>query len=82
MRIQEEKIELNKKVHRRICVRDVTFLAARPHFYVIFCRFLRLPPPFRLHRFYEEKKFPPENNGGLVPPLAPIPPVSTTLDQN
>ena len=28
MRIQEEKIELLKKVHRRICVRDITFLAA------------------------------------------------------
>ena len=46
MRNQEEiKIELQKKVHKRICVRDITFLTARPPFYVIFCCFLRLLPP-------------------------------------
>ena len=39
---QEGKIELRKKVHRRICVRDITFLTARPPFYVIFCCFLCL----------------------------------------
>ena len=27
------KIELQKKVHRRICVRDITFLTARSPFY-------------------------------------------------
>ena len=51
MRNQEVKIELQKKVHRRICVRDITFLAACPSSSVIFCRF------FRLLRFYEEKHF-------------------------
>ena len=30
MRIQEEKTELQKKLHRRSCARDITFLAARP----------------------------------------------------
>ena len=34
MRNQEGKIELQKKVHRRICVRDITFLTTRPPFYV------------------------------------------------
>ena len=28
------KIELQKKVHRRICVRDITFLIAQPLFYM------------------------------------------------
>ena len=82
LKIQEKKIKSNKKVHRRISVREVTFLAARPHSYIIFCRFLRLLPPFRLLRFYVQKKFPPENGGGLAPPPAPILPMSTALDQN
>ena len=50
MRIQEEKTELQKKVRRSICVRDITFLATRPPFYVIFCCF------FRLLRFYVKNK--------------------------
>ena len=48
MRNQEGiKIDLQEKVHRRICVRDITFLTARPPpSYVSFCCFLRpLPPP-------------------------------------
>ena len=36
MKNQEKKIELQKKAHRRICVRDITFLAARLPSYVIF----------------------------------------------
>ena len=40
-----KKNELQQKVNRRICVRDVTFLTAHPPFYVIFCCFLRLLPP-------------------------------------
>ena len=39
------KIELQKKVHRRICVSDITFLNAHPLFYVTFYCFLRLLPP-------------------------------------
>ena len=45
MRSQEEKkIELQKKVHRRICMRAITFLTARSPFYVIFCCLLYLLP--------------------------------------
>ena len=39
MRIKEEKVELHENVHRRICVRDITFLAARPPSYVTFVTF-------------------------------------------
>ena len=47
MRNQEEiKIELQKKLHRRICVTSITFLIARPPFYEIFCYFLCLFRPF------------------------------------
>ena len=45
MRHQEGKIELQKNVQRRICVRDITFLTARPPFYVVFCCFLCLLSP-------------------------------------
>ena len=34
MRNQEGKIELQKNIYRRICVRDITFLTARSPFYV------------------------------------------------
>ena len=40
MRNQEGKIELQKKVHKRICVRDITFLTVRRSFYVIFTAFI------------------------------------------
>ena len=36
------KIELQKKIHRRICVRVITFLTTHPLSYVTFCWFLRL----------------------------------------
>ena len=56
---QEEKIEFLKRVHRRICVRDITFLAAGPLSYVIFVAF------FVYCVFYVEKScFAPENGGG------------------
>ena len=47
MRRREEGIKLQKKVHRIIYVRGITFLAAGPP-YVIFCHFFRLlpTPPF------------------------------------
>ena len=45
MRNQEGmKIELLKKVHRRICERAITFLTTRPPFYATFCCFLYLLP--------------------------------------
>ena len=71
MRIQEKRIELWKKVHRRICVREVTFLAARSP-YVIFSR------RFCLFQFYVEQKFVPENGGGLAPPPSVYSPDSKT----
>ena len=70
MRNQEGiKTELQKKVHRRISVRDITFWAEHsPSYvifvaffiyspsYVIFCRFFRLLPHFLLLRFYVGSK--------------------------
>ena len=56
MRIQEKKIELQKKVHRRICVSDITFLATRPSSYVIICRIFRLFVSIRLLQLHVEKK--------------------------
>ena len=65
MRIQEKKIELQKKVYRRICVRDITFLATRPSSYVIICRTFRLFISIRLLQLHVEKKdFAPENKEG------------------
>ena len=55
MRSQERNTELQKKVHRRTCVREITFLAARPHSYIIFRQFFHLLTPFRLFQFYIEK---------------------------
>ena len=46
MRNQEGKIELQKKVHRRICVRETSrFLSAHPLSYVIFVTFFVSPYP-------------------------------------
>ena len=39
MKIQEKKIELQKKVHRRIWMTDITCVAARPPSYVFFVAF-------------------------------------------
>ena len=57
MRIQEEKIGLQKKVHRRFCVSDITFLTASSSSYVNFYCIFRLLPPFRLLQFYIENNF-------------------------
>ena len=51
MRNEKGKIKLQKKVHRRIYVRDITFSAALSPSYVVFCPFFRLLSPFRLLRF-------------------------------
>ena len=51
MRNEKGKIKLQKKVHRRIYVRDISFLAALPPSYVVFCPFFRLLSPFLLLRF-------------------------------
>ena len=43
MRNQEAmKIQLQKKVHKRICVKDIPFLATRPPFHYVICCFLCL----------------------------------------
>ena len=53
MRKQEGKIELqNLEIHRRICVKDITFLALRPMSFLLFFHLLL---PFCLLRFYIEK---------------------------
>ena len=45
-KLRRNKIELQKKVHGRICVRDIIFLTAGPPFYVLtFYCFLRLLRP-------------------------------------
>ena len=76
MRNQKEKIELQKKVHRRICVRNITFLAARPSLYVIFFRFFSLLPAFRLFQFFCRKNvFTPEDVVGGAG-VANVPPGS------
>ena len=53
----------------------ITFLAARLRSYLIFCGFFSPIPPFRLLRFYVEKKFfAPKNvgeGGGWHPPDSP-----------
>ena len=46
MRNQEGKIELQKKVHGRIWVRDILFLATFPPSYVIFVAFFVYSLPF------------------------------------
>ena len=46
MRNQEGKIELQKKVHRRICARYITFLTARSPFYVFLLLSSSTPSPF------------------------------------
>ena len=60
---QEERIGLQKKVHRRICVSDITFLTARSSSYVNFCCIFRLLLPFRLLQFYVENIFLPSVYG-------------------
>ena len=42
MKNQEGKIEQQKKVHRRIYMRNITFLAACPPSYVIFYKIVRV----------------------------------------
>ena len=44
---KKERLTYRKKVHRRrICVRNITFLAAYPSFYVIFAAFFVYSLPF------------------------------------
>ena len=49
MRNQEAiKFQLQKKVHKRICVKDIPFLNTCPPFYYVICCFLcLLLPPFQ-----------------------------------
>ena len=54
MRNQEGKIELQKKTHRKICVRDITVLVARPPSRVISYRFfLSTVSPFPSYMLVE-----------------------------
>ena len=63
--IKKERSSYIKKYIEEFVWGTSFFLAARPLFYVIFCHFFCLLPPFRLLQFYEEKNiFAPENRGG------------------
>ena len=57
MRVQEEKIELQKKVHRRIFVRNTTFLAACPPSYVIFLSLFSSTPSLSSTPILPRKKY-------------------------
>ena len=46
MRNQKRKIELQRKVHRSICMRDITFLTARSPFYAFLLLSFSTPSPF------------------------------------
>ena len=73
--MQEEKIGYRKNVHGRICVRDIIYLAGRPPFHVIFCRFFLSTPILR-----KKKYFAPGNGGGWRPLLPSVSiPVSAGL---
>ena len=69
MRNQEENIYLQKKVRRRICERNITFLAARPATYIIFVAFLSTTI------LHSKRKIVPENGEwrgeGVVGSLLP-----------
>ena len=69
MRIEKKRtIELQKKVHRKIWVRDITFLTARPPSYVTFCRFFSsLLSLSSALNFLGKNIFAPE--GRSLPPL-------------
>ena len=66
MRNQEEKFELQKKVRRRVCVSEITFLAAHPPSYVIFLSLFLSTPFLSSTPVFLRKKcfFVPENGGG------------------
>ena len=61
---KKETTDLQKKVHIRICLRNITFLAICPPSYVFFCCFFRLLALFHLPWFYVEKNCAPEIGGG------------------
>ena len=68
MRNQEGKMELHKTVHKRICVKDITFFWLHAlllmSFFVVFFHLL---PPFCLLRFYLEKIILLQKMGFFIP---------------
>ena len=64
MRRKEEKIKLQKKEHRRICEKGITFLAAGALFYVIFLSL------FSSTQILHRKKFFPLGNVGRGVPMS------------
>ena len=77
----KKRLSYRKKVFRTICVRYITFLAARPLSYVIFCRFFRLLPHRHLLQFYVKEKILLQKMVGAGGrwACAPCPPVSTAI---
>ena len=69
MGIQEEKTELHKKVHKRICVRHITFLAAR---LPLMSSFLSLFLPTPVIRRKKICFFPENGGGGMAHPVTPV----------
>ena len=51
------KYWVTEKGHKRICQRDITFLVARPPFYVIFCHFFCLLPPLKTSKWKFKEEF-------------------------
>ena len=49
---QKEKVELQMEVHRKTCVRDITFMVAHPPSYVNFCHFFRLLRSYVIFFFF------------------------------
>ena len=73
MKNQEGKIELQKKVDRRISLQDSTYLAARPPSYVIFVAFFSYSLPLVYSDFIHKKFFAPENGGVAGAPIPTVP---------
>ena len=82
MKIQEENIELHKKAHGRICVRDITFFWLHVFFVIsFFVTYFVYSLPFVYSNYKKKKNFAQENGdelgwGLLVRAGASLPPVT------
>ena len=54
MRNQEGKNESQKKVHKRICEKDITFLTAHPVLYIFCCFLCLFSPPFQVRYLWND----------------------------
>ena len=72
---QRKNIQLQKMVHRKTCVRDITFLAKLPASYVIFCSFFLSTSSFSSAVILQRRKKFALENGGRGGCCTPCPPV-------